>query len=55
MLNLAYYRTASGQSPVEEYIKKQDDDARARIKGALLSLCEEFPYVVTVSIKLIAG
>ena len=51
MLDLMYYQTASGRSPVEEYIDRQDSDAQARILASLMALCEEFPSVVTVSIK----
>jgi len=51
MLRPCYYRTSSGRCPVRDYIESLDDDLRARIKNALLSLCEEHPRVLTVSIK----
>lgn len=55
MLELAFFRAPSGRSPVEEYIENLDEETQAIIDEALLSFCEEFPDIESVSIKHLQG
>ena len=55
MLDLAYYRTASGRSPVEDHLDSFDLETQAYIDEALDTFCDEFPEVESVSVRPLRG
>ena len=55
MLDLAYYQTARGRSPVEGHLESFDLVTQAYIDEALDTFCDEFPKVESVSIRPLRG
>jgi phage-related protein len=55
MLGLVFYQTTKGSSPVERYLRDQGEADRALLLEKLKAFCEEFPTLLTVSVKPLRG
>lgn len=54
-LATVFFKTASGKSPVMDYVNKQDVAAQIAILSDIEALAEEFPNVVHIDIKHLVG
>jgi len=55
VLGLVFYQTAAGRCPVQDYLEGQTDVDRALILANVQAFREEFPSLVTVSVKPLRG
>src|SRR5712692_4128872 len=55
MLNLVFYETTGGNSPVEQYLRDQIEPDRAVLLEKLKAFCEEFPRILTIDVKHLRG
>lgn len=46
-----YYKTKSGKIPVEEFVNEQDDETQTRIRGLILLLGNNGPFLKPPYIK----
>ncbi len=55
VLGVVFYETATGRSPVRDYLEAQTDRDRALLLAKVKAFCEEFPNVLTVRVKPLRG
>jgi phage-related protein len=54
-LALEYFLTPKGNSPIEEYMAAQDDEALAAIRVAIRAFLLEFPQLLHVAVRPVRG